>query len=114
LGLSELTKKRVEKILNEYCSEKVSVYLHDEIRLAFKFRADSVTLCEERPAFGKTGIWAQIPVAQFRFRPRTKEWVLYYPDRNSKWYEYEMIDPSRNFETLLKEVHEDPTGIFWG
>jgi len=25
-----------------------------------------------------------------------------------------LIEPSKNFETLLKEVHEDPTGIFWG
>jgi hypothetical protein len=114
LALSELTRKQVDRILTQYCSERLPVYLHDQLRLGFKFRGNGVTLYEERPGFGKPEIWVEIVVAQFRFNPGTKEWALYYPDRNSKWHEYEMIEPSRNFETLLKEVHEDPTGIFWG
>lgn len=113
MGLSELTKKQVERILTRYCSERLSVYLHDEIRLGFKFRGNSITLYEERPGFAKAGR-ADIVVAQFRFEPQTKKWILYWADRNSKWHEYELIEPSKNFETLLKEVHEDPTGIFWG
>jgi hypothetical protein len=112
LVLPELTKKQVERILTKYCSERLSAYLHDEISLGFKFRGNSVTLYEERPAFARPGMWAEI--AQFRFKPRTKEWILYYTDRNSKWHEYEFTEPSRNFEILLKEVHEDPTCIFWG
>lgn len=114
MALSELTKKQVDKILSKYCSERLSVYLHEQLRLGFKFRGNSVTLYEERPGFGNPDIWVEIEVAQFRFKPPTKEWFLYYPDRHSKWHEYEMIEPSRNFETLLKAVHEDPTGIFWG
>ena len=113
MTLSELTRKQIERILSKYCSERLSVYLHDEIRLGFKFRGNSVTLYEERPAFAKTGM-VEIVVAQFRFEPQTKKWILYWADRNSKWHEYELIEPSKNFETLLKEVHEDPTGIFWG
>lgn len=112
MALSELTRKQIERLLSKYCRERLSAYLHDDIRLGFKFRANSVTLYEERPAFAKPGIWAEMPVAQFRFQPKTREWVLYYPDRNSKWHEY--AGPTRNFETLLKEVHEDPTAIFWG
>lgn len=114
MALSELTRKQIDRILTKYCSERLPVYLHDQLRLGFKFRGNSVTLYEERPGFGKPEIWVEIVVAQFRFNPGTKKWVLYYPDRNSKWHEYEMIEPSRNFETLLKEVHEDPTCIFWG
>jgi hypothetical protein len=114
LALSELTKKQVERILTKYCSERLSVYLHDNLRLGFKFRGDSVTLYEERPAFAKPEVPVEIVVAQFRFKPQTKEWTLYWADRNSQWHEYDLIEPSRNFETLLKEVHEDSTGIFWG
>jgi hypothetical protein len=114
LALSEVTKKQVERILTAYCSERLPVYLHDEMQLGFRFRGNSVTLYEESPALVKPGIWVEIAVAQFRFKPRTKEWILYWADRNSKWHEYALIEPSRNFEPLLKEVHEDPTGIFWG
>jgi hypothetical protein len=113
LALSELTKKQIEKILTAYCSEKLSLYLHEEMQLGFRFRGDSVTLYEVRPAFTKPGIWAKSAVAQFRFNHNSKKWTLYWPDRNSKWHEYEVIESSRKFETLLKEVQEDPTGIFW-
>jgi Protein of unknown function (DUF3024) len=114
LALSELTKKQIEGILTKYCSERLPVYLHDELRLGFKFRRNSVTLYEERPALAESRTWVEIVVAQFRFQPKTREWILFWTDRNSKWHEYELIEPSRNFETLLKAVHEDPTGIFWG
>ena len=114
MALSELTRKQVEGILSKYCRERLSAYLHDNLRLGFKFRGDSVTLYEERPAFGKPELRVETMVAQFRFKPQTKEWTLYWADRNSKWHEYDLIEPSRNFETLLKEVHEDSTGIFWG
>jgi len=114
LTLSELTRKQVESILTKYCSERLPVYLHDQVRLGFRFRGDSVTLYEERPGFGKPEIWVETVVAQFRFKPQTRKWTLYWADRNSKWHEYDLIGPSRSFETLLKEVHEDSTGIFWG
>lgn len=114
VALSEITRKQAEKILTAYCSERLSAYLPDEMRLGFGFRGSNVTLHEERTALGKSGTWIRIPVAQFRFNHLSKQWALYYPDRNSKWHEYEFIEPTRKFETLLKEVQEDPTGIFWG
>jgi hypothetical protein len=40
-------------------------------------------------------------------------WTLYYADRNSKWHRYD-IEPSADFDDLLREVDEDPTAIFWG
>jgi len=114
LTLSELTKKQIERILTAYCSERLPVYLHDELRLGFRFRGNHVTLYKERPAFAEPGMRAETFVSQFRFNPQTKEWALYWADRNSKWRPYELTEPSRNFENLLKAVHEDPTGIFWG
>ena len=114
MALSEITKKQIEKILTAYCSERLPVYLHHEMRLGFNFRGHSVTLYTERPAFAESGMRAETLAAQFRFNPQNKEWVLYWADRNSKWHPYELIEPSRNFENLLKAVHEDPTGIFWG
>ena len=114
MALSEITKKQIERILSAYCSERLPVYLPHEMRLGFKLQGERVTLYKERPAFAQSGTRAETLAAQFRFNPQTKEWALYWADRNSKWHEYELIEPSRNFESLLKEVHEDPTGIFWG
>ena len=114
MTLSELTKKQIERILTAYCSERLPVYLHDEMRLGFRFRGNTVTLYKERPAFAESGMQAETAVAQFRFNSRTNEWALHWADRKSKWRPYELTESSRNFENLLKAVHEDPTGIFWG
>ena len=39
----------------------------------------------------------EYPVAQLRFDPTDRRWVLYCADRNGRWHNY-----------------GDPTGIFWG
>lgn len=109
-----LTRKQIEKRLTAYCKAKAPSDLKDKIRVGFKVRLNSVTLYEERPAFGKSGTWVSIVVAQFRFNPSSREWTLYCADRNSKWQIYSEADPNKNFKALLREVDEDPTGIFWG
>jgi len=114
MPLPELTKKQIEKKLGVYCKAKAPTQCKDEFRLGFTFRGNSVTLFEERPAFMKPDTWVQIVVAQFRFSPLSKAWTLYCADRNSKWHLYSEIDPALNFEVLLEEVDDDPTGIFWG
>jgi hypothetical protein len=114
MALPELTKKQIEKTLDAYCRAKVPAGLHDRVRVGFKFRGNSATSFEERPAFGSPETWVEIVVAQFRFNLQKKEWTLYCADRNSRWHPYSEAEPSRNFEDLLKEVDEDPTGIFWG
>ena len=114
MSLSELTKKQVEKKLGSYCKEKAVAHIRDELRLDFTFRGNTVTLFEERPAFGKPETWVENLIAQFRFNPLTKEWTLYWADRNSRWHLYDKVGPTMNFEVLLAEVDKDPTGIFRG
>lgn len=114
MALPELIKRKVKTILATYCKAKAPAYLKDKVRVDFKIQGNNVTLFEERPAFGKPDTWVDIIVAQFRFNPTSEEWTLYCADRNSKWHVYYEAEPSRDFDILLKEVDEDPTGIFWG
>jgi hypothetical protein len=114
MALPELTKKQIEKKLAAYCKAKAPANLRYKYRVSFKIRGNNVTLYEERPAFGKPNTWVDIVVAQFRFNLKSKEWTLYCADRNSKWHPYYEAEPNKNFGELLKEVDEDPTGIFWG
>ena len=114
MALPETTRRAAEKALSEFCARRIPVHLRDEIRLGFRFRGDSVTLFEERPAFGQDETWVEIPVAQFRFDAEPKEWTLFCSDRNSRWHEYLDSGPEHDLEKLLREVDRDPTGIFWG
>lgn len=114
MALPAHTRKLVEGRLEKYCAQRVPLHVRHQVRLNFKFRGNSVTLFEVRPAFGAPDVWVDIKVAQFRFDPAHSVWTLYCADRNSKWHEYYEIEPSPNFDDLLEEVEDDPTGIFWG
>jgi len=73
-----------------------------------------VTISEKRPAFDNPSQWVDISVAQFRYHPAKNLWTLYCADRNSRWHMYDEVAPTKSLQTLLEEVDEDPTGIFWG
>ena len=114
MALPDLTRRLVEEKLGEYCKRRIPAHLLDRVRVGFKIRGNSVTLFEERPAFGFPGKWVDIVVAQLRFNPKRNEWTLYCADRNSRWHEYFDTVPTRDLDDLIREVDEDPTGIFWG
>ena len=52
-------------------------------------------------------------MAQLRYRDDTRDWALYWRDRNERWREY--AEGNRQFglmDELLAEVDDDPTSIF--
>jgi len=114
MAIPGTVKMMVESSLISYCEQRVPPHARDKARLGYRFRGNSVTLYESRLAFGRLDEWVDIVVAQFRFDAKKRTWTLYCPDHNSRWHEDIDSDPSEDFEALLQEVHEDPTGIFWG
>lgn len=113
MPLPELLQQLVEKKLAAYCLARAPEHLHDQVRIGYRFRGQTVTLYESRTTFMKPERWVENAIAQFRFDPETKSWSLYCADRNLRWHLYEGLEPQRNFEILLTEVDRDPTGIFW-
>ncbi|BCR05534.1 hypothetical protein DESUT3_26030 [Desulfuromonas versatilis] len=114
MPLPPLVKQLVEKKLSAYCQKKIPNHLHNEIRLSFKFRGNTITLFESRPAFRMPEKWVEISVAQFRYDTEENLWALYCADRNSRWHPDMNIDPVKNFDRLLQEIDQDSTGIYWG
>jgi len=107
-------KAHVEAKLSEFIKRKCPSALSDQLRLRFSIRGNSVTLFEERPSLVDPSHWTTAPAAQFRYDSHTREWTLFYADRNSRWQPYWQIEPNRDFDVLLHEIEEDTTGIFWG
>ncbi len=114
MALPELTKKRVEILLTDFCEKRVPPHVRNQVKLTFEFRGNSATLFEARPVWNDPTRWTHTPVAQFRLDPGSLEWSLYCCDRNSKWHLYQGANPTSALETLLSEVDRDPTRIFWG
>ena len=115
MPLPILVKTLAEKKLKEYCENKIPVHVRDKVTLAYKFRGNSVTIFESRsPWRADIKEWSSMSIAKLRYNVKTGDWTLYCADRNSKWHEYYDIEPTKNIDALLKEIDEDPTGIFWG
>lgn len=103
----------VEKI-RRFCAERVPKRVRDEVRLTVKVQGRRVSIHEERPVFkGAPGEWTSMPIAQLRYEGDGL-WSLYYGDRNSKWQQYFDLEPHQPIATIINELDEDPTCVFWG
>ena len=114
MALSELQRAQVTKLLTAFCESRVPPTVRDELRHGFRIEGNSVELFESRPAFLPPRDWKEHPVAKFRYVASRRHWQLYCQYRDLKWHEYEPRPSAASFEGLLREVVEDPTGIFWG
>ncbi len=114
MALPPLVRQLVDSKLTKYCKNKIPPKLRDKIRLSYKVWGNNVTLIESRPYWFDPSKWSELKVAQFRYDPDKKHWTLYWADRNDRWHVYWDVEPAKDIEELLREVDEDPTGIFWG
>jgi len=53
-------------------------------------------------------------IARFRWDAETRMWSLYSKNRRERWVLYAKCEPKADVVELVREVAEDPTGIFWG
>jgi hypothetical protein len=114
MDLPEFTKKLIKEKLSKYCTNRIPKYARDKVRLIFNIKGNRFTLIETRPYFQDPSIWTKSLIAQFRFDNEKKQWLLYSIDQNNKWQLYDLVQPSTDFDVLLKVLDRDPTGIFWG
>ncbi len=114
MALPSEQQDQIMQILDAFCDERVPIAVRDKVVLHYRIRSNDVVLFEKRPFFRQPDRWIESPVAKFRYTKSTSLWTLLWPDRNTKWHDYEHIDAAEDFNALLSEVDQDPTGIFWG
>lgn len=114
MALSEIQQARVSMQLSRYCETRIPAHVRDQVRLNFRIRGSEVVLFEERPSFRKLSEWHELAVAKFKYVATQRLWRLYCQHRDLRWHQYQLRPTAGRFDTLLEEVHADPTGIFWG
>ncbi|MFO7814510.1 MAG: DUF3024 domain-containing protein [Halanaerobiales bacterium] len=114
MALDELQKKRVKKILDKFCEDRIPDRAKDQIELDYNIRGNYVTLIEKRRYYKNPKEWIKQKIAQFRFTPEDNKWALYWWRHTGKWYKYKEVQPSNDLQDLVNEVDKDPTAIFWG
>ncbi|WP_199618093.1 DUF3024 domain-containing protein [Paenibacillus alkalitolerans] len=104
MALDTFTKKKIEKILDNYIDKKIPKHLKEEYKIMYKFRGNTLTLTQERPSY-IPGRRVELPVAQFRFED--DYWKVYWKDSKDKWHFVDDINPDKNFEKQLMIVDKD-------
>lgn len=102
--------------IRRWADRRVPERARDQVRLEVDVTDRTVTILEcrppWRPEYGPD--WTRFPIARLRYTKSRNRWSLYWRDRNLKFHEYDLVDPSPDVQDLLDEIDRDPTSIFWG
>ncbi len=90
--------------------------VRDELRIEVDETPRDLTIFECHPPWNPRlgGEWSRIPVARLGYARTTGEWTLRAFDRNGRAKRYDRCPPTADVRTLLAEIDDDPTCIFWG
>lgn len=99
-----------------YCATKVPAEHDNDLRIEYKVRGNAITISERRPRWCQElgQDWTQVRVCTFEWDPTTRLWTLYARDRNDRRLEYPFVEPAPDLAPLVRDLDNDPTGIFWG
>jgi len=112
MPLPELGVARVQ----QWCRSRVPERVRDQVRVEVDVAPGHLTIVECRPPWRGDYLpeWTRHPIARFRYTATTRQWSLYWRDRNLRFHVYDLVQPTDRLEDLLMEVDRDPTAIFWG
>lgn len=114
MPIPAIQKRLAVKQIEKYCENKIPIHAQSQIKMKYSIRGKSFTLLESRPKWDDDSVWTDMKIAQMRFNSDSMLWKLYYPNRNEKWMEYEILDSKQEIEDLLNEIDNDPICVFWG
>ena len=114
MALSEIEKKRCEKIVGAYIEKhRPPAHIRPELDIGFRVKEQSVEIFEIRPVWRNPKEKMENPVAKATYVKIHNLWKVYWQRANMKWYPYEPAEVSR-LEDFLKLVEHDQYGCFWG
>ena len=113
--IPDLDRARVERWVQAR-NDEIPEHARGKVRIELDVGDRALTIFESNPPWSDEmgPEWIRVSVARLRYTKTRDEWSLYWPDRNSEFHEYHLIEPTRHVAHLLSEIDRDPTFIFWG
>ena len=106
----ELDLKRIQR----WCDGRVPEQHRDEAQVICTTGPGYVTILETRPDWKGGPEWTHFPIARLRFNRSTRQWTIYWRDRNLKFHIYDRKRPTKNVQSLLDYIGSGEDAIFWG
>lgn len=106
------TRAVVERLLEAYCARVCPPTARNTVLIGYLIDTDHVVIHELKKIHGVPGTRQPAPVARFRYRAVSADWLMdYFFERN--WRRYRMRGDGSSFLALLREFDLDPLGHFW-
>ncbi len=112
MPISEIERSRAESRLRAYCKGRTKPEIRHQLEIVYRLEGLFGYVSERRPDWRDKTIFRNHDVAKFRFSVTTREWTLFWRERNLKWHRFEDCAPSADLADLLGIVGEHP--IFHG
>ena len=114
MPLTEIDKKAIDKIVGEYCRNRVPSHLRQKIKLIYTIRGNDVKITETRPHWQIEDKWTEMPIARFKRDEKSMKWQLYWVRSNGRWEKYPELKPTKDLKKIVNEIECDPLHAFWG
>ena len=114
MPMNELDKKRVTKLVGDFCENRIPPHARDQIKLLYKIRGNDVNIIESRPHWQDNTTWTEMPIAKIRYLPKDMSWQLLWARANGKWQKYPDLQPCKDLSKIIEEIDNDPIHVFWG
>ncbi|MGB5162945.1 MAG: DUF3024 domain-containing protein [Thermoanaerobaculia bacterium] len=112
MPISEIERRKAEKVLGTYCMERTNPTVRDQLEIVHRLEGNYAYISERRPDWRDPSISRDHDVAKFRFVVKRRVWALYWLDRNLRWHLFPDCAPEREVAKLLPVVDSEP--IFFG
>ena len=115
MALSEIDRKRVEKVVGAYIEKtRPPPHIRPELDISFRVSGQSVEIFEISPHWERPEETMEHSVAKATFTRNQGIWKVYWQRADLKWHRYEPVPEVGTLEEFLAVVEEDEYGCFWG
>ena len=113
MALSELERKRVEKLADAFVERRrPPAHVRNELDLGYRVSGQSVELFEIRPLWNDPSDRIEEPVAKATYVKKTHTWKVYWQRSDLKWHRYDPDPEVATLEEFLRVVDEDAFAAF--
>ena len=110
--MPESAQLRTEYLLDHFCDRLLSPG-PARLEFIYRFRGTAAVVHEVRPAL-RGGEAIERPFARLRYDDTSDAWALDWRDGSARWQPYVDFQRRRGLAELLREIDEDPDGVFFG
>lgn len=112
MPMTDIERHRAERALREYCARRLRPEIRHELEIVYRIDGNYAFLSERRPNWRDPSAIRDHDKAKFRFDMTSRQWTLFWLDRNLKWHRFDSCAATADIGDLLPVVDAEP--IFYG